>query len=230
MKTKIILSVMFIIFISSRLSYSQFITGYGAKAGATSSNVIFTYSQLGKVETDNHYGFSGSFFANFLDSKNFNLQANAGYDKRGYNDIIMRTDEFGNELGTYHMAWGLNYITVGVVARLKYPLGKITPYVLAGPNVDFFEGYSYSIPSFSPLLDNLNNPALDDFKKVNYSISLGAGIEFNKLFSYKTLIEFSYLPPINTSVSNAGLNVKEYSYNLKLGIYFNKDKPKEKAK
>ena len=65
---------------------------------------------------------------------------------------------------------------------------------------------------------------------MNYSVSLGAGIEFNKLFPYKTLIEFSYLPPINTSIGAAGFNVKEYSYNLKLGIYFNKDKPKENVK
>jgi hypothetical protein len=228
MKTKIILIITFFALTSNQVIFSQFITGFGIKAGLTYSNAKLSYTS-GNPETAYHVGFNGSLFAEFINNNLFNLQINAGYDKRGYRDILIRTDEFGNEIGTDYMGWGLQYVSVGVLAKLKFSGLNFTPYLLAGPNVDFYAGYTYNLPDYMIQTGFYSN-ILENLKKVNYSFSLGTGIIFNKLLPYKTFVEFSYLPPINTSINNSYVKIKEYSFNLKLGIDFVKDKTKAKKK
>jgi len=226
MKNLIVTLALFSLFASA--SYSQFLTGFGIKAGATFSNQDHKYKPDDfNFETKNILGFNGSVYAELLKNNFFNLVVDAGYEQRGYTSEVAKTDEFGNEIGRYNVNNKTNYITMGLLGKVKFKTKTVTPYVIIGPKVDFYLGYSINATEErSPEEISDYDPVLEQFKKINYSINLGAGLEFEKLLPFKTLVEFNYSPPINTSFNSAGLEIKEHYFNIKLGINFIKEKTK----
>jgi hypothetical protein len=231
MKTRIFFMSTFFILVFASQTYSQFLTGFGIKAGATYSNDNIIYANIPTLDTKPHYGYNASLFADILQSNYFCLQVEAGYDQRGYRWEFITTDEFGNEIGTSNYSYDNHYVTAGILGKFRCSGESVNPYFLLGPRVDIYAGYTSHIPAdVITIPDMTKNPLLEDFKKVNYSVSLGAGIEFNRLLPYKTFIEVNYLPPINTSLVTQYASVKEFSINVKLGINFIKDKVKKTKK
>jgi hypothetical protein len=204
---------------------AQFISGFGIKGGVTFSNQKLDYKSF-NLNLDVKYitGFNGSIFAEFLNSKTVNLFAETGYDRRGFIFNIIRTDEFGNEIGQYDIKNATNYIFVSTGAKLKFLTKHFTPYILLGPRLNFYIGYN--VTSSDESFVSYENPVLEDFKKIMLDLGAGFGIEFNRLLPYKTFIEANYYPGIITSYSNQYLDVWEHSINIKLGINFIKDKKK----
>ena len=205
---------------------AQFISGFGIKGGVTFSNQKLDYKSF-NLNLDVKYitGFNGSIFAEFMNSRTVNLFAETGYDRRGFIMNIIRTDEFGNQIGEYNIKNATNYIFVSAGAKLKFPTKHVTPYILLEPRLNFYLGYS--VTSQDESLVSNENPVLEDFKKTMLDIGAGAGIEFNHLLPYRTFIEANYFPGIITSYSNQYLDVWEHSINIKLGINFIKDKKKK---
>jgi hypothetical protein len=216
--------VLCVLFIYPHNTSSQFLTGLGVKGGITFSNDKFIYEIGYNLDAEYLTGFNGSLFAEFLNNKTVNLFAETGYDRRGFSFNIIRTDEFGNQIGEYDVKNIANYIFVSAGAKLKFPIKPVTPYILLGPRLDFYLGYNVSSPEHQELWNNVS--VLDDFKKIMLDFGGGAGIEFNQLLPFRTFIEANYYPGIITSFSNQYLDVWEHSFNIKVGINFIKDKKK----
>ena len=218
MKTLIAVILVF----SSLNVFSQCISGFGIKGGVTFSKFDYTFQQNFTFKNKSITGFSAGLFAEFLNNKHLNIVAEGGYEQRGNADEIIRTDEFGNETGTYDFITRTHYITAGILARLIYQSKSITPYLLLGPKADFYLGYNskYSDESGIPENEEITNSAAEQFKKVNYSINLGAGLQFEKLLPLKTFIEFNYSPALNTSYNGYFVKIKENYFNLKIGVNF----------
>ena len=212
-------------------SYTQFLTGFGVKGGVTFSNQDHKFKQVDfNFETKNIIGFNGGIYAEMLNSSVFNLVTDVGYEQRGYIWEMIRTDEFGNEIAREDIKERTHYITAGFLGKIKYKSKIITPYLIVGPKIDFYLDYTIDSPELAPGFYVTEDPVLEQSKKINYSMNLGAGLEFEKLLSFKTLVEFNYSPPINTSFNNAYLEVKEHYFNIKLGINFIKEKTKRTKK
>lgn len=231
--TKLIVTLTLTLSVLTFQSYSQCITGLGVKGGATFSNLDFNYKpndfDLGNKY---HTGFNGSAFVELSGNKALGFVFDAGYEQRGYRFEIIRTDEFGNTIGTYDVIDKTHYLKTGFSGKFKYKTKSVTPYIILGPAIDFYLGYSetYSGESGLPEGTEFENPVLEQFKKVNYSVSFGTGLEFEKLLPFKTLVEFNFSPSINTSYNGPGLSVKEHYFNVKLGINFIKEKEKGNKK
>lgn len=229
MKT-INLAVTLIIFALTINTYSQFLSGFGLKGGATFSNQSYEYKQFDyKPETKYLLGFNGSLFAEFLNNRNINIVLESGYEQRGYTYVSKPYDEFGNPLPDMDIYERTNYFTTGMMLKLKVPANKVTPYLLIGPKLDILLSYSVKPEDENTTLIGFDEP-LKQFKKENYSLNLGAGIEFNQLFPFKTFIEINYSPPVNSSYNGPGLIVKEHYFNVKAGINFIKEKPRMKKR
>jgi hypothetical protein len=210
-------------------SYSQFITGLGIKGGVTFSNLDFNYKNPNLAfENKNHTGFNGSAFVELIDNKTFNFAFDAGYEQRGYRYEIIRTDEFGNQIGIYDVTNNIHYLKTGFNGKFKYKTKSVSPYIILGPSIDFYLGYNETAGSESGLPEGteFENSVLEQFKKINYSLNFGAGLEFEKLLPFKTLVEFNYSPPVNTAYNGPYVAVKEHYFNIKLGINFIKEKKK----
>lgn len=216
--------VLTVLFTCQLHTSAQFISGFGIKGGVTFSNQKFDYTNGLDLDIKYLTGFNGSLFAEFLNNKTVNLYAETGYDRKGFMINIIRTDEFGNKIGEYNVKNIGNYIFASVGAKLKFPTRHITPYISLGPRLDFYLGGNVSSPEFQELW---SHSILDDFKKVMLDLGAGVGIEFNRLFPYRTFIEANYHPGIITSFSNQYLNVWGHSFNIKLGINFIKGNKKK---
>lgn len=229
MKTKILI-LAFILIMFTINSYSQFVSGFGIKGGITLSNQLYEYKKYTfEPETKYLLGFNASMFAELLKNKYINLVLESGYEQRGYTYVSKPFDEFGNPLPDMNIYGRTSYFTTGLLMKIKIQENNITPYILIGPKFDFLLDYSVKPEDENVSLVGFNEP-LKQFKKENYSLNFGAGIEFNRLFPFKTFIEFNYSPPVNTSYNGPGLLVKEHYFNIKAGINFIKDKQTVKTK
>jgi len=222
---KITFLVLCVLFIYPHNTYSQFLTGFGLKGGLTFSNQRHDFKNNFKIDNSFILGFNGSVFGEFLDNKTFNLFAEAGYDRRGYILNVIRTDEFGNKIGEYNVKNNTNYIFTSLGTKLNFPSKYVTPYILLAPRLDFYLGYNTVSPEYPEFWTE--NSLLEEFKKVMFDLSFGAGIQFNHLLPFRTFIEANYNPGIITSFSSNNLDVWEHSINIKVGINFIKDKKKK---
>lgn len=208
-----------LIFLSlTQFSYSQFISNIGVKAGVTFSQQDHRDSSgYMWFENDASWGLNGSLFMEFLSSKHFNMVFEPGYEQRGYAFEVINTDEFGNEIGRYNVRNITHYITTGLLGKLKFPGKNISSYFTAGPRLDVYLGYNISAKD--TLWSSFPNSTLENFKKVNYGITIGTGIELTFIKRFRPFIEANYSPRIAESYNHRGFNVKEHYFNIKAGIY-----------
>lgn len=218
------------LFLFSISSNAQFLTGFGLKAGSTLSNQNYEFKKFDyDPETKYLLGFNSSLFAEFLNNGNFNIVLESGFEQRGYTYVSKSYDEFGNPLREMDIYERTSYFTTGLLIKIKIPSKKLTPYLLIGPKLDILLGYSVKPEDENTTLIGFDEP-LNQFKNENYSLYLGAGIEFNQLFPFKTFLELSFSPPVNSSYNGPGLIVKEYYFSLKAGINFIKQKNEKKTR
>jgi hypothetical protein len=217
--------ILCVLFIYPQNTSSQFLTGFGIKAGLTFSNENFSYT-ISHPEEEHKLitGFNTSLYAEFLNQKYISLMAETGYDQRGYVWAAYPVNEFGIPIGEVDHGFRTHYIFVSFGPKLKYTGKNVTPYISILPRVSFYMGNKMIYPENVTLIGYGH---LDDYKKVMFDIGIGGGVEFSKLLPFKVFIEGSYYHGIITSYSNSYLNIKESSFNIKLGINFIKDKKKK---
>lgn len=212
---------------------SQFITGFGVKGGATFGMQQIEFKQGGLANKYKpNIGFNSGLYAEMLNNKIINIILESGYEQRGHIIELIRTDEFGTEIGTDDFKYKTHYITIGALGKIKYETKRVSPYLIIGPRLDIYLGYKVTYPYdiFPGDHDEFTSYIHENTKKINYSLNLGAGLQFEKLLPFKTLVEFNYSPPINSSHNSRGWLVKDHYFNIKLGINFIKEKTKKTKK
>lgn len=226
---KLIISAALTLLIFSYNTSSQFLTGFGLKAGATFGMQKFEYTFPVDIKTYPILGYNAGLYCEMLNNKLFNIVVDAGYEQRGHSTEMIKTDEFGNEIGTVDFFSRTHYATIGLLGKIKYETSTVSPYLLIGPRLDLYMGYklSASDKEISDLLESQKSTMYEDTKKQNYSINFGAGLQFEKLLPFKTLIEFNYSPALNSSYHGEFVTVKDHYFNIKLGVNFIKSKTKK---
>lgn len=222
------LAALLVLIFSVSLINSQVFTGFGIKGGPLLANTKFNYKYSDfDLDSKNLLGFNASVFGELNLADNINLLIDGGYEQRGYALEVIKTDEFGNEIGRYDVRNRTNYISAGVTGKFLYKGRAVTPYLIAGVKSDFFLSYKVSTTDNSDLIWNgSTNSVLEKYKKINYSVNIGIGLQFEKLFPYRTFAEFVFAPPVNSSYNSDGLETRDYYLGLKIGINFIKSKKK----
>lgn len=222
------LAALLVLLVSVSLIDSQVLTGFGIKGGPLLANSKFNYKNFNfDPEFKNLLGFNAAAFGELSLADNINLVIDGGYEQRGYAYEVIKTDEFGNEIGRYDVRNRTNFISAGVTGKFLYKGRAVTPYVIAGLKSDLFLSYKVSTTDKTDLLWNgSTNSVLEEYKKINYSVNIGIGLQFEKLFPYQTFAEFVFAPPVNSSYNTRFLETRDYYLGLKLGINFIKSKKK----
>jgi len=222
------LAALLVLLFSVSLIHSQVLTGLGIKGGPLLANTKFNYKTSDfDLETKNLLGFNAAAFGELKLADNINLVIDGGYEQRGYTFEIIKTDEFGTEIGRDDVRNRTNYISAGATGKFLYKGRSVTPYLNAGVKADFFLGYKVSYSEdIVPEMFFSENDLLENYKKVNYSVNIGIGLQFERLFPYQTFAEFVFAPPVNSSYNTRFLETRDYYLGLKLGINFIKSKKK----
>jgi len=209
---KKLLLIAFILFFQLALP-AQFLSGYGVKAGLGFSNHSWNYSGGQKLEYDYKSGFSARLFAEFFDLKFFNAQVEAGYLRKGFNlELPVTTAQSPDETGAFIKRSGsLDYLSFSALAKLKFPSLVFTPYIIAGPQINFLLHQS---------ADKDWDAIYDKFKKSNIDISIGAGTEIKFLLPVSFFIEYRFERDLNDNYDSPNIDIKNYSHVILAGVAF----------
>ncbi len=189
----------------------QIISSYGLKFGYGISNQSWGYNINVDMDWKNKTGISPRIFADFLNYSFFQLEGEIGFLRKGFEDKVpITTASQPDGTGKYITANnGLDYLTISVLAKMKYELGLFSPYIIVGPQLN--------------LLLNKNiekgwGIVFDKFKKNNIGLSVGAGFELKNIFPIPILVEYRYERDFIDNYDSPVINIKNYSHVILLGI------------
>jgi opacity protein-like surface antigen len=204
-----------LLFITTSTINAQFLRGWGIKVGATFAKQDWEYSSLSSdlMNPDKRTGLNAGIFAEFLKAPVFSIVGELNYVQKGFKDTFIQTtatnpDGVGVE-SDYNLR--VDYINISALAKLRYDLGIIRPYIVVGPKVDFEISKVLSLD----IIDEVSN----SFKKERLGLKVGFGTEIN-LITTTLLAEFIYDADFNALYDQQNLKVNTNSFDLRLGIMF----------
>jgi len=215
MKTKLIL---FVLLISSSVSYTQIVKSIGIKSGVTFSNQDWLHSVFYNRNFEVVPGFYGAITADIVSKKFWELYIDLGYyqscTKNVLNEYSLNTTEM-----TPDIKYRFDFITVSPAFRLKTQIKAFTPYIFAGPRMDYY-------------IAELNNDNAiffkDDINKAIFGFTIGEGLAYRfKNISisaeYQFLYCFSYLldkPAVYATSTIERDQIKFKTHIISLGIKY----------
>ncbi|MCK9281008.1 MAG: PorT family protein [Melioribacteraceae bacterium] len=204
--------VILILFIGSSLTYSQVLPKFGLKAGLNIANHTWDYKGLflGGIDWDYNYGLTIRAFSEFGFGDHFALQGELGYSRKGNKkDIPLTTSDYPDGNGQYiSIENNIDYISVVALAKLSLFKGPISPYIIGGPQMNFFVGNNGS-DWFKDIYEDFNSGVL--------GISIGAGVEFN-ISPVNVFVEYRYERDLADSYPQDILEIYNFSHAIMFGI------------
>lgn len=207
----------FVVIIVLILSISNLFAkiNYGFKIGFTGAKQTLNYNALNQSETfDFRYGPILGIFIELPVSKYISLEPNFYYSQKGMLVKIEKTIVSDNgdgytTIGVSNFYNRLDYLGISINSKFKYDTGIFCPYLLTGLRYEFFIGKKNEI--FKKIFDTYDSNIL--------GLVFGIGTELKEISPFPILIEGVYNYDI-TEVTIQTINIKNMSYEIKLGIKF----------
>ena len=205
------LALILVTFIST--SQAQFVRGYGIKLGTTVSNQDWEYvpSLNVTLNPDNRLGLNIGFFAELLNNPILSIVTEVNYVQKGMKTDIEKTTVSNPDGTGEFITWDtrVDYINLSALGKIRVKLGIVSPYVIAGPKIDFEINKVFSL--------NEANSVEENFNKNRIGFKVGIGAEIN-LMSLNLIFEFLYDADFNELFENENLKVNSNSIDLRVGL------------
>ncbi len=188
---------------------AQLMRSYGVKLGAVAANETWTNNGY-TWDTKNRWGFTVAAFADVPFFRFFSAQGEMQFTQKGMDySVPATTPSRPVGPGEYRtISPTIDYISIPLLAKFKIPSGPLTPYILIGPRFDF-------LISSSP--DGLD-AVVNNFDKMDYGLTVGAGVELDSLFPFGILAEVRYNPNSYDSYQSDFTTVKNRSIDFLVGV------------
>lgn len=194
-------------------SNAQLLRNFGLKVAVTSADQKYDLKLAPSLETKRRVGFNVGAFAEWFDVPLFSLLTQVEYAQRGMGQDFIVTGPSGpNPIGVKTLYSRLDYVSVPVLGKLRFPSGPVSPYIVAGPRADFFIGYKSDEGAF--------NSVYDKFKKTSFGGSAGIGIQIESMLQIAVLAEARYNFDFADSHETDLLKVRNSAFDFWLGIAF----------
>jgi len=191
----VVLALLFLIIIRSS---AQIINSYGLKAGVSSSFQTYPLTSDEDYSSDSRFGIDAGIFVELFNNKRINLLAEAHFIQKGMK--VSKTEKTR-----------LNYLSFPLLAKFNILSPHLSLHLTAGPRADILLGYNEG--NFTGIYKSA--------KKINYGMTLGAGI--SRKISAKTslLAEFRFSKDFTSfSVTDYYLDSYHYTFNNGAGVNF----------
>ena len=215
MKSKLFVILM-IVCLFPVLSQAQIISNYGVKTAFTRS--IFDVEEYINFTTWRS-GFNVAVYAekDVSDFMSFLLQLE--YSQKGYIFEQVETNEAGTEIQDVRANTRLDYISVPLFLKIKYPTQKITPFVTIGPRFDYLANFNKGEFKFTSV--TFTDDFADYLKSYVFGGSVSCGLQIPASNKYDISIEFRYNYDFSDSAKElVQYSVKNKSFDIWLGIEF----------
>lgn len=191
----------------------QILSGIGVKAGIGISNHSWVYSHGTELTFDNKTGLSARVFADFFNFEFFQVEGEIGYIRKGFTDKIpFATTLQPDGTGEYiNFNISLDYLTFSTLAKFKYETKYVTPYIIAGPQIDILVNKD---------VHDAWKVIYDKFKNTNIGFSVGAGAELKFNLPASLLLEYRFEKDFGNNYDAPYIEIKNYSHVVLVGVKF----------
>lgn len=206
--TRIVVSIGLILLFSS-VADARVLEGYGVKTGVVIAEQDFDCAEDFDFDTKNRTGSDIGVYLEWLDIPYFGLLTEVHYVQKGMVEENPRKDEFGHPMSPVRHSNRVDYISIPILAKVTLRTGRVRPYFVLGPRVDFLLGYE------SRILKDI----YDGFEDTNLGGTIGIGVE-RKTKSLNMLFELRYSPDFSNAYKTDLLKVKNNSFEILFGLGF----------
>ena len=185
------------------------INGYGVKLGMSYANQNFDYTN-DTLELDSDYlsGTCAGVFVEWLKLPLIGVTTEVLYVQKGMKVTTARTtpgDPSG--VGTTEVNNRVSYLSIPVLAKLKFGGMLLSPYIVAGPRFDVLLSY-----------DSKEKDIYDNFKSTVVGGDIGVGGEFSFILPVALSAEIRYSTDFDNSYQTDLLKVKNKAFLFLLGL------------
>lgn len=184
---------------------------FGIAGGLALSEQDFDYTQFGDPQFDRRTGLLLGAFAEVHASGPVYGSLGLAYTQKGISTTVREADLGDEVVGTRDIKAYVEYAVVGLALKIRPELGRVDPFVMAGPRLDIKIG------------DN-NEPGFDevysDFAGSVWGLTFGGGMEFAVTPAISALLGVAYNLDLEDSYETDLLTVKNESIDLVTGIRF----------
>lgn len=189
------LSLFIICFLVSATSYGQLPDDYGLKLSYGGSAQVFNEATIESQSTNARFDLGVALHLNWDFNKQFSILAEPGLVKRGM------VGDFGGIANIKSSAESMNadlsYISLPVLAKFNILNSKFSPFVEAGPRIDFLiyervtdnasSDYQHIIDQYNNITGGLSTGLGLDIQELNNgNLSLGLRLNWDLLNSYES--------------------------------------------
>lgn len=198
--------ILLAIILGTSITEAQLIKAYGFKAGTVAATQSFDYSINVSIPTDNGWGIDVGGFVEFFHLPFFSLLTELHYTQKGFSTALMETTPAQPEgTGRYiTIRPRTDYLSIPILAKLRFDNKPVTPYVFLGPRFDFLLSTESSL----------------DYSSTDVGATLGGGIQFSIISVPELLIEGRFSPSFRNVFQNQYLTVKNRSFEILVGATF----------
>jgi hypothetical protein len=180
------LAALLVALIVAPSAHAQFLHSYGLRIGGNTSTL-----DADIIDFERRTGFQVAAFAELLPTPVFSVQAEVEYARRGFVSEQELRGADNEPLGVVRATTALDYLSVPVLARVRYPVGAVTAYALAGPRLDFLVGRSPGRFEFSDGTE-VEDEFGQNVEGTSLSGSVGIGAAFGALLGREVRVETRY--------------------------------------
>lgn len=213
--TKRALIVAFCLLAGTLVLHGQKLSGFGLKGGLSLANQSIRFTPIDfQMDTKAIQGMALALFVETFKGQHFSFQFDVAYAVKGSststhsvtvnhldNDRIVVNE--GEEVSSR-----FHYLSLIPLARYRFELEQLSPYVLLGPRVDFL--LNYGTESEYPL-ESQSHTIL--------GLTAGGGLEF-RVQSLGVFAEFLYQPDLSPVSNQEPLLINNNMLSVSLGIRF----------
>ena len=205
----------FLFLFCSQIIQAQLFKSWGLKVGINSSGVSI---QPKIFDTNRRTGISAGIFAELINSPYFSFITGVDYLQRGFIEEMAEMNNNGDFIQQIEANTRLDYISIPFCAKIQMPLDGVTPYIVAGPRIDFLINRSKGVFRFSSA--TINSELASNYSSQDVGGTIGFGIETDQLLALPVLLEVRYGFDIASSFEATALEAYNNAVDIVLGIKF----------
>ncbi|HLP80854.1 MAG TPA: outer membrane beta-barrel protein [Nitrosomonas sp.] len=208
MRIKAVFSLMMCVLFANQTP-AQIIRSFGVKVAYTSAELVYDDVEWNQ-NTDRRSGVNAAIFVEWLNVPFISVVTQAEYAQRGRSISF-----YVIEPGTFHeslyqkVSDRLDYLSIPIMGKFRVPFGFFSPFVAAGPRVDFLLGQQSDDGLFDQYI-----------KKTNIGATLSLGGEVKTPLPFTLALEARYNVDLANARSMDYTKVHNNSFDAWLGIGF----------
>jgi hypothetical protein len=209
----------------SEIGFGQHVERFGFKVGVCSASQPMVSTTNGKADDqiESRLGLDAGCFVEWFFHPWFSLATEVHYIQKGMQESIpLTTTASPNGTGEY---WTTivrsNYLSIMVMPRARYAIGKIQLVAFAGPRLDLSLNNTVTVEGNQPTagyIATVMQKSVDNYNKTQLGVSIGIGVQTDSLFGVTSGLEFRYSPNIQNAASNDVFTIRNTSFEVLLMI------------